>query len=118
MILQDQSAMNAPADNHSQSADPPVLEEQPSQTVGVGHAAARLFGQQPLMDDTDQDSSEPDEDDPAQSSLDLDARAEAAHFNMLAHDLRGSLGVMLAEAREIALSLSKNGVIFDLTRMN
>jgi CheY-like chemotaxis protein len=58
------------------------------------------------------------EEDPAQSSVDLDARAEAAYFSMLAHDLRGPFSVMLAEAHEIARTLSRNGVRYDLTRMN
>jgi CheY-like chemotaxis protein len=58
------------------------------------------------------------EEDPAQSSIDLDARAEAAYFSMLAHDLRGPFSVMLAEANEIARTLSHNGVSYDLTRMN
>jgi len=63
------------------------------------------------------DGSELDED-PAQSSVDLDARAEAAYFSMLAHDLRGPFSVMLAEAHEIARTLSGNGIRYDLTRMN
>ena len=58
------------------------------------------------------------EDDPAQGSVDLDARAEAAYFSMLAHDLRGPFSVMLAEANEIARTLSRNGVSYDLTRIN
>jgi CheY-like chemotaxis protein len=64
-----------------------------------------------------EDSGEPEED-PAQSSVDLDARAEAAYFSMLAHDLRGPFSVMLAEANEIARTLSRNGVSYDLTRIN
>jgi CheY-like chemotaxis protein len=64
-----------------------------------------------------EDGTELDED-PAQSSVDLDARAEAAYFSMLAHDLRGPFSVMLAEANEIARTLSRNGVNYDLTRMN
>jgi signal transduction histidine kinase/CheY-like chemotaxis protein len=58
------------------------------------------------------------EEDPAQSSVDLDARAEAAYFSMLAHDLRGPFSVMLAEAQEIARILSRNGIGYDLTRIN
>jgi two-component system, sensor histidine kinase len=58
------------------------------------------------------------EEDPAQSSVDLDARAEAAYFSMLAHDLRGPFSVMLSEANEIARTLSRNGVSYDLTRIN
>jgi hypothetical protein len=58
------------------------------------------------------------EEDPAQSSVELDAAAEAAHFSMLAHDLRGPFSVMLAEAHEIARTLSRSGVSYDLTRIN
>jgi CheY-like chemotaxis protein len=58
------------------------------------------------------------EEDPAQSSVELDALAEAAHFSMLAHDLRGPFSVMLAEANEIARTLSRSGVSYDLTRIN
>ena len=116
MIVRDRSAMPASSDQALPGA--------------VGHDVARWAPQgtdaQALAPELDQQGGvgtlpEDDvelEEDPAQSSVDLDARAEAAYFSMLAHDLRGPFSVMLAEAQEIARTLSRNGVRYDLTRMN
>jgi signal transduction histidine kinase len=110
------------------SAIPPSADWALPDAVGhdATHWAQRDTDSQALAPDLDQqgrvgtlaeDSGELEED-PARSSVDLDARAEAAYFSMLAHDLRGPFSVMLAEAHEIARTLSRNGVRYDLTRMN
>jgi signal transduction histidine kinase len=116
MIFRDRSSMPASADQALPGA------------VGhdVAHRAPRGSSAQALAPALDQqggvgalpEDGRELEEDPAQSSVDLDARAEAAYFSMLAHDLRGPFSVMLAEAHEIARTLSRNGVRYDLTRMN
>src|SRR5258708_19172063 len=116
MIFRDRSATPASSDQALPAAVGHEVAHQPPRGTEAP-ALAPVLDRQAGVGTLPEDGSEFEED-PAQSSFDLDARAEAAYFSMLAHDLRGPFSVMLAEAHEIARTLSSNGVSYDLTRMN
>jgi signal transduction histidine kinase/CheY-like chemotaxis protein len=116
MIFRDRSPMPASADQALPGAVGHDVAHRAPQGTNA-QALAPALDQQGAGGTLPEDGGELEEDS-AQSSVDLDALAEAAYFSMLAHDLRGPFSVMLAEAHEIARTLSRNGVSYDLSRMN